>query len=460
MEGIKPSILTKKDVYTLKVMKEFGRKAAITDTCVVTGCDFSSSTIYNTHVSYDDSLKGRIGSYALLGCDSNNEIEVIGSFGAEEKESAHNSGYCIRLKLQLSKELFDKVVSRSYIGYNDIRFVDFGFYPQYVPDWEIQKRYSKDSNYVTKIYDARKYNLGIWDNEEIEYLGKRYVIARANFSVKKYKKVRSFYSDPIYKPVMINKEREILTNGHQYRQGDLCLLEILPVSWLIDYDTQTLISKNCLLSGINYFETYQSKSDVFEESKLGLFICEHMVPEILQGVDFVNIKETKPIEVSLPKIIPRPTFGTHNPISNTNVVAKTPNVEPKKEPVKPQQPVEDLTAIHPIVKHNRLSRLMSGVVGKIVESNEGRLRNVKTKILILPYGSSDYYDRLIKYFISRLNDLIDRYNEEYETLNNEDLTEFGDSSFDAMLLLLENDVDREVNLFYEKMEKSGKGFSI
>ena len=454
MEGITPFILSYEELFSMKAMEGFGRKAAVTDACIIRGCDFSS---YSLSPNYTDSLTGRVGPYVLRGYKGKDEVEVIGGYGAEFSEHIYNSGYCIRLALRLSDELFERVVANSYKGYNDLRYVDLGFYPQNAPEWEIQRKYMKDSEYVRKVNHARRYNLGTCYYDEIEYLGRRYIVVPANFSSRKYEKQTYFYKAPNYVPTFTKKASEVLSNGHTYKQGELCMLEILPVTWIIDYETKTLISKTNLVSGISYFEPYQSKSSSFEESKIGSFVYDCMLPDILQGVDFIAIKNNnKPIEVSIAKSpVPYEFTEKEKPIVNEYLL------ERKTE--RPQAPVANNLgqpiAIHEIVKHNKLSNIMNGVVSSTAKNNEVRLRNIKTQIFILPYESKRDI-KLINYFINRLNELIDRYNDEYETLNNSNLTEFSDTSFEDYLRLLENDVSNAVKQFYSAIENSENGFRI
>ncbi len=138
-----------------------------------------------------------------------------------------------------SPSVISNLKDKMSLGYNGVLELEFGYYPQYAASIEMQEILDHEYSvgYLVKTgidyvfndvsYDSGKWNLSSYP--EFEYKGKKYI----NIKARCYNEVT-------------------LSNNQKYKDGDTVWVEVSPVVWLYDEKTNVLISKKCLLSGIEY----------------------------------------------------------------------------------------------------------------------------------------------------------------------------------------------------------------
>ena len=290
----------------LEVIKKYGTQAAITDLCILTGCYFDKFNIAdnNYNIAEDNLLPGITGSFwtkADTG-SCNDNIYVVDLIGHRDLSLKSASRKVIRPVLRSSHEIFSQISSKRVKGYNGIEEVEYGEYPQNVASEEMQK--ILESRYKHKILDktGRSYTFGIANDikfllvnyKELEYNSKKYIRVRAN---------------SIYDGKVIFQ----LSNGIFYRDNNYVWVEVSPVKWLIDDETETLISKKGLVSGVKFLdENIEYKGD-FNKTKLKIYLDKYMMHDLFQNTTlFQNatltqaqtVVDSKKIEKAKKKINP------------------------------------------------------------------------------------------------------------------------------------------------------------
>ncbi len=233
------TLLNAEQIYDFNGMikKNMGAKCAITDFAILLG-GFVSEDVY---VNYDNSLKGHTGNYNLMSSDGQGNPLAVDINGSISKFSAGTRTNGVR------PTILDVHQSNSSNGITRIlphRFVEieYGEYPQYVVSSSMEydleqayqsgtilkktgKTYTTDSikcdDKLTRFYPMK--------NEEFEYNGRKYV--------------RVYNRNP---------RVSLLSNGEQYKNGDIVWIEVSPLKWYVDNFKKVMLSKNIIASGIRF----------------------------------------------------------------------------------------------------------------------------------------------------------------------------------------------------------------
>ena len=211
---------------------------------------------------------------------------AMGMFAAYNKYRYTRDG-AVRPAL-LSSFIFSQISPNRVRGYNGTEEVEYGEYPQYAPDSDVQRRLENEykngnlrqtgRNYTfdkTEYDDYDQYFQPV-TYEEYDYNGKRYIRIRAN----------SDYGSNSFK----------LSNGESYRNGDYVWVEVSPVKWLIDDKTQTLVSKRGLLSGIRFHTKDRSYNGDFSTTDMKEYLDKHMLRDLTQTATFTRVEDMTPEE--------------------------------------------------------------------------------------------------------------------------------------------------------------------
>ena len=276
MENIELTLLTVEQIFgdenekQLEVLKKYGTKMAATDLCILTGCSYERDII-----DEDSSLTSRTAWYWTKSYD--NDVYVVNFDGGLEFDEILNFDTTIRPVLQ-SSQIFSQIFSSRIHGYNGTEEVEFGEYPQYVASESMQEKLSeefkKGMNKTGRTYtfdatfhddDDHSFNPVIY--EEYEYQGKKYIRVEAN--------ITDYTSFPF-------------SDKQLYDYGYYVWVEVSPVVWLIDEETQTLISKRGLVSGIRFDEAFETGE--FETTEMYEFLNKYMIKDIFQSVDLEKKK--------------------------------------------------------------------------------------------------------------------------------------------------------------------------
>ena len=269
----------------LDVLEKYGTKSAITDLVILTGgyCEDSCSYM----APDDNSLKGRTGWVYTRSSAGYGGVRGVNKDGSRYNGYRYRRDGAVRPAL-LSSFIFSQISPNRVRGYNGTEEVEYGEYPQYAPDSDVQRRLENEykngnlrqtgRNYTfdkTEYDDYDQYFQPV-TYEEYDYNGKRYIRIRAN----------SDYGSNSFK----------LSNGESYRNGDYVWVEVSPVKWLIDDKTQTLVSKRGLLSGIRFHTDDKSYNGDFSTTDMKEYLDKHMLRDLTQTVTFTRVEDMTPEE--------------------------------------------------------------------------------------------------------------------------------------------------------------------
>ena len=269
----------------LDVLEKYGTKSAITDLVILTGgyCEDSCSYM----APDDNSLKGRTGWVYTRSSDGDGDVRGVNKDGSRYSRCRYRRNGAVRPAL-LSSFIFSQISPNRVRGYNGTEEVEYGEYPQYAPDSDVQRRLENEykngnlrqtgRNYTfdkTEYDDYDQYFQPV-TYEEYDYNGKRYIRIRAN----------SDHGSNSFK----------LSNGESYRNGDYVWVEVSPVKWLIDDKTQTLVSKRGLLSGIRFHTKDRSYNGDFSTTDMKEYLDKHMLRDLTQTATFTRVEDMTPEE--------------------------------------------------------------------------------------------------------------------------------------------------------------------
>ena len=234
------------DIFDRKsdIFKQFGVFADDTDLSKLTGGarrDIDGGYGSGEYALDDRSYEGTTGYVNVYGqYDHTNRLRRPG----------------VRPILKLPDELFSEIIKDKRSLKNGGDEVDFGEYPQDEPPGQIVSELEREfqagklkqtgKHYTFDCIDPnRNYRFQPVKYAEYEYKGKKYIRVRAN-----------------------SRHRSVpLGNGKYvditYSFGDCVWLEVTPVTWLIDYEHKSLISKKILLSGIKNMGSGRDKNGLF-----------------------------------------------------------------------------------------------------------------------------------------------------------------------------------------------------
>ena len=254
----------------LDIFKKRGTKATVTDFSILLGAYVS-----DYHVDNDSSLEGRTGyywtksdygeSYARAVDASGGDYDgVNGRYGGARPALPFSSISNIPTNGESGKRARDGVLE-----------VEYGYYPQKAVSRDMQERLeqayrrgniSKTRNTYTT--DSEKYNaysrtFKAKTHEEYEYNGKRYVRVEAN-------------SD-------FGGNQFTLSNGENYRDGDNVWVEVLPVKWLVDEKTRTMITEKLIFSGVQFNRETNYHTRDFDRTDIKTFMDRYLSRDLVQS---------------------------------------------------------------------------------------------------------------------------------------------------------------------------------
>ena len=269
----------------LDVLEKYGTRSAITDLVILTGgyCEDSCSYM----APDDNSLKGRTGWVYTRSSDGDGDVRGVNKDGSRYNFYRYRRNGAVRPAL-LSSFIFSQISPNRVRGYNGTEEVEYGEYPQYAPDSDVQRRLEneyqrgnlrqtgRDYTFDKTEYDDYSQYFQPVTYEEYDYNGKKYIRIRAN----------SDYGSNSFK----------LSNGESYRNGDYVWVEVSPVKWLVDDKTQTLVSKRGLLAGIRFHTDDKSYNGDFSTTDMKEYLDKHMLRDLTQTATFTRVEDMTPEE--------------------------------------------------------------------------------------------------------------------------------------------------------------------
>ena len=270
----------------LEVLCKYGRKAAISDLCVLTGSYLCEDTDYNVSDSSLNNLKGRTSWFWTRSDDNDNDVRAVDGNGYKCNRYRYFRTGAVRPALQ-SSAIYSQISPNKVRGYNDTYEVEYGEYPQYAVDDGMQRILESELNRGLNktgrnyTFDSTKYNdyyigfKGI-TYDEYEYQGRKFIRVKAN----------SNFGDGRFE----------LSNGIVYRDGDFVWVEVSPVKWLVDDKTETLISKIGLVSGIRYLDRGTNYKGDFDRTEMKSYLDKHMSRDLFQSTVLTRVQDMSPEE--------------------------------------------------------------------------------------------------------------------------------------------------------------------
>lgn len=271
----------------LGVLKKYGPTSELSDLAILMG-GFGGITSM-IRVPDDKTLKGRVGFDLTQSTDSYGRVVCVNCDGSKGNNEKSLRTGIIRPIIQ-SSYIFSQVYPSRVSGYNGLEEVEFGEYPQYAPSKEIQEKLESEysngrlqltgGNYTFDIEKSGVCNIGEFipgTFDEYQYEGKKYIRVS---SKEAYMDYLGFDDDCIV----------TLSNGENGNYENEVWIEVTPVKWLVDTQTQTLVSKVGLLSGIR-FDALENRNNIdFSQTDIKAYLDEYMLRDLLQSTTLAQSK--------------------------------------------------------------------------------------------------------------------------------------------------------------------------
>ena len=255
----------------LDIFKKRGTKAAVTDFSILLGAYVS-----DYHVDNDSSLEGRTGYYWTKSDYRESYARVVSGTGSSLSDRVDLRDGGARPALSFSS--ISSIPTNGESGKrarDGVLEVEYGYYPQKAVSRDMQERLeqayrrgsiSKTRNTYTtdsEKYDAYSRTFKAKTHEEYEYNGKRYVRVEAN-------------SD-------FGENQFTLSNGENYRDGDNVWVEVLPVKWLVDEKTRTMITEKLIFSGVQFNKERNYHTRDFDRTDIKTFMDRYLSRDLVQS---------------------------------------------------------------------------------------------------------------------------------------------------------------------------------
>ena len=268
------TFLTEEQIFgsnQIDVIKKRGTKAAVTDFSILLG-----AYVLDYYVDNDSSLKGRTGYYWTKSDDGDNDARVVNDRGDSDYSLVSRRTGGARPALPFSS--ISNIPTNGESGKrarDGVLEVEYGYYPQKAVSRDMQERLeqayrrgniSKTRNTYTtdsEKSDAHSRPFKAKIHEEYEYNGKRYVRVEAN-------------SD-------FGGNQFTLSNGENYRDGDNVWVEVLPVKWLVDEKTHTMITEKLIFSGVQFNKERNYHTRDFDRTDIKTFMDRYLSRDLVQS---------------------------------------------------------------------------------------------------------------------------------------------------------------------------------
>jgi len=272
----------------LKTLKKRGCRAAITDFAILSGGIITDSYIYNS-----SKLEDRTAPYWTT--SGYNCIISENGVRADQLFDRY-----VGARPALSFSSIKSVPNNGRIIYKEsdgVLVVEYGYYPQKAASKNMQKildtelkykRVKKTENSYTA--DIRRTDTsGIYgtfspkEYQEYEYRGKRYVKVLVNFWSENFWEYDSDDGEPKF----------MLSNGVKYGDEDRVWLEVEPVKWLIDEESNMMYTDKLIFAGVPFlkekacleYEKPSWYSEDFEyKANIKKFMDQYLVGELEQSI--------------------------------------------------------------------------------------------------------------------------------------------------------------------------------
>lgn len=268
----------------LKILEKRGTIAPITDFSILLGGFVSDYYYYNN----SNSLEDRSGYYWTSSDDKDGGAFIVLTDGNKVWETVYNRDGGARPALPYSSICSN--CSNIIRGKDGILEVEYGEYPQKVASkrlqFELERAYNCNQSSIRKTgktytIDSRRYSE--YDKKFsaqfiVEYLynGKKYVRVKAKTCFRNF----------------------MLSNGEIYKDKDYVWVEVEPIKWLIDEESNIALSERLLFAGVQFYHEINYKGN-FETTDIKKFMDEYFLEDIIPSK--IDIKTEEEIQQKKPK---------------------------------------------------------------------------------------------------------------------------------------------------------------
>ena len=264
----------------IDVIEKLGAKCAISDFAILLGARVSNGY----HVDDDDSLKGRTGFWFLSSSDSGGSVRYVSEDGSRKWSNACLRSRAIRPTLPLAN--ISDISQNGVRGRSGFVEIEYGKYPQYAVDSRLNrilndefsagklrktgKTYTTDS----RMWNQNSQKFKPTEHEEFEYNGKKYVRVKSNSYGRIYE----------------------LSNGFNIMPNDIVWVEVSPIVWYVSENSNMLVSKILLASGIRFCDNGNYYGN-FKDTEMYMFLNKYFAKDIIPR----NIHEPDEIDLEYKK---------------------------------------------------------------------------------------------------------------------------------------------------------------
>lgn len=259
----------------LQIFKQIGPTAELTDFSILLG-----GYVYE-YITSDKKL----GCYWTKTPNNYGDAYFVDQIGFVDKNMTNDYAVGIRPVISLDYTYTIPTNNKVIENKNDrVLEVEYGYYPRNAASKDLQKVLENQYKNGFLLGTGRSYTTNhkpLFSKKLSEY----------KYAAKKYVRVNSESYDDIV----------TLSNGKKYKHGDYVWIEVEPVKWLVDTKSRLMVTKEIIMSGIQFKALRNYKGD-FNDTDIKKFIDKYLSKEMLNFqtmyIDFNDEKNEEKIEDS------------------------------------------------------------------------------------------------------------------------------------------------------------------
>ena len=250
----------------LSIFAKHVAKASNTDFSILLGGDSSS----NYHTREGNTLKNRAGCWWTK-TPYTETTNVIYNYICHGCRFNNRRDAGIRPILPCS--LIQSVSLNKIREVNEIKEIEYGEYPQYVVD----------ENYSRKLEEA-------YNNGGLRTTGKKYTTDSVKYDDYSKKIIPRTFIEYEYNSIKYirfvgdsNSNRKLLSDGRKIKIGEIYWVKVEPITWLLDENKNIAITKNIIVSGIQFDNKDRYNGD-FKETDIYKYMNTYLVKDMFNSV--------------------------------------------------------------------------------------------------------------------------------------------------------------------------------
>ena len=268
------TFLNKEQVFgkhQLSVLKKYGVKAIQTDFSILLG-------------GYNADTNKHYGFYWLKDL-TDDEVAVVNYSGSLRHDVDNTKNIAARIVLPINDDIENYIKEKGkllFCGHSDpsngplirplvVEEVEYGFYPQMAVSEELQEKLEEKYKASNLEVSHNSYTV-----DKNDWLTKNK--AFSPLAIPEYIYENEYYVRVIYRS---HSAPATLNDGRKVKNGDFVWLEVSPVEWLVDKESNLLISKYLLFSNISYSYAKDDK-DNFEKTGIKWYLDNIWAKELMR----------------------------------------------------------------------------------------------------------------------------------------------------------------------------------